>query len=73
MSEKTAAVQLTEEQLLVCIGALGTEPDERMDVLKAKLYAAVLSLQGPVWKTREEMAAFAKDWDAKVDADRAKR
>ena len=27
----------------------------------------------PVPKTREEMAAFAKDWDAKVDAGRARQ
>lgn len=26
----------------------------------------------PVPKTREEMAAFAKDWDAKVEASRAR-
>jgi hypothetical protein len=26
----------------------------------------------PVPKTREEMAAFARDWDAKVDANRAR-
>jgi hypothetical protein len=26
----------------------------------------------PVPKTREEMAAFARDWDAKVDASRAR-
>jgi len=40
---------------------------EVRDELQGLLYR-----QPPVPKTREEMAAFARDWDAKVDASRAK-
>lgn len=43
------------------------------EVQELEEFAAELDVQlAPVPKTREEMAAFATAWDAKVDASRAR-
>lgn len=46
LADGEAQVWLTEEQVLVVIGALGpTGTDERMKALKLKLYGALVGLQ----------------------------